>query len=176
MATALAIDRDGSLVVAGMDSSGMVDCCLLLARFDEAGALVDGFGLRIIPISGIASTFFEGRETVAILPDGKILVGTTAFPSSSFQGNHRTQFILVRADRNGVPDPAFGDGGWRGYTISDPTGAGQGGDYDQLHAMVYANGSALLVGRTFFEDNSNGLDYVSVVRTLFDSLFADGFD
>jgi len=35
------------------------------------------------------------------------------------------------------------------------------------------------LGRTFFEDNSNGLDYVSMVRTTFavaDQIFASGFD
>jgi len=37
----------------------------------------------------------------------------------------------------------------------------------------------LVFGRTFFEDNSNGLDYVSMVRTTFavaDQIFASGFD
>jgi hypothetical protein len=32
------------------------------------------------------------------------------------------------------------------------------GDYSQLHAMACADDSALLFGRTFFEDDSNGLD------------------
>jgi hypothetical protein len=37
----------------------------------------------------------------------------------------------------------------------------------------------LLFGRTFFEDNSNEADYVSMVRAVFpvsDRIFASGFD
>jgi hypothetical protein len=75
-----------------------------------------------------------------------------------------------------VLDAIFGDGGWRGYAIVDPTGSGQNGDYDQLHATADSDGSALLFGRTFFEDDSDGLDYISVVRASFDIVFANGFE
>ena len=177
-ATALAIDADGSLVVGGFEASGMQTCCLLLTRFDTSGAIVGDFGLREYQLSDDTSlgSFFEGRDAVTIRRDGSILLATTAFP---FSGNHRTQFVLTKTDANGALDLTFGNGGWRGYTIADPDNQGQSGDYDQLHAIVARDDSVLVFGRTFFEDNSNGLDYVSMVRATFavaDQIFASGFD
>ena len=176
-ATALAIDADGSLVVGGFEASGMQTCCLLLTRFDTTGTVVADFGIREFGfVDTTLGSFFEGRDAVAIRPDGSILLATTAFP---FSGNHRTQFMLTKTDADGVLDTAFGNGGSRSYTIADPDDVGQTGDYDQLHAIVARDDSVLLFGRTFFEDNSNGLDYVSMVRALFaapDQIFASGFD
>jgi len=179
-ATALAIDWDGSIVVGGFEASGMTTCCLLLTRFDTAGAIVPAFGLREYQLSDDTAlgSFFEGRDAVAIRGDGSIVLATTAFPFTTV-GNRRTQFVLTKTDANGALDTTFGNGGWRGYTIDDPDNVGQSGDYNQLHAIVARDDSVLVFGRTFFEDNSNGLDYVSMVRTLFavsDRIFASGFD
>lgn len=175
-ATALAIALDGTVVVGGLASSGLSDCCLLLTRFDDTGAVVAGFGLRLYDFDVNIGSFFEGRDSIALRADGSILFATTAFP---FSIDHRTQFVLMRTDADGVLDATFGNGGWRGYTIADPSGTGQTGDYDELHAIAATDDSVLMFGRTFFEDNSNGLDYISMVRATFapaDTLFADGFD
>jgi uncharacterized delta-60 repeat protein len=176
-ATALAIDADGTLVVGGLSISGRVGCCLLLTRFEASGTMADAFGMRLYDFGNTSlGSFFEGSDAVTLRNDGSILLATTAFP---FAIEHRTQFVLMRTDRNGVLDTSFGDAGWRGYTIADPSGAGQSGDYDQLHAIAADGESVLMFGRTFFEDNSNGLDYVSMVRATFapaDRLFASGFD
>ena len=178
LATALALDADGSLVVGGFSNSGRVGCCLLLTRLDTAGAIIGAFGFRLYDLgnTGLGS-FFEGRDALALRRDGSILLATMAFP---FSIEHRTQFALLRTDANGELDTGFGTGGWRSYTVADPSATGQSGDYDQLHAIGATDDAVLLFGRTFFEDNSNGLDYISMVRAVFDPaddvLFADGFD
>ena len=176
-ATALALDADGSIVVGGFSSSGRTGCCLLLTRLDAGGDVAADFGLRLFDLGDISlGSFFEGRDAVTIRRDTSILLATTAFP---FSAEHRTQFSLLHTDANGVLDTSFGDGGWRGYTIADPSETGQTGDYDQLHAIAASEDSVLVFGRTFFEDNSNGLDYISMVRATFappDVLFADGFE
>jgi uncharacterized delta-60 repeat protein len=176
-ATALAIDADGTLVVGGFSISGGVGCCLLLTRLGPDGAIADAFGMRLYDLGNTSlGSFFEGRDAVTLRRDGSILFATTAFP---FDPQHRTQFVLLRADRNGVLDVNFGNAGWRGYTFADPSGTGQTGDYDQLHAIAADGESVLMFGRTFFEDNSNGVDYVSMVRATFapdDRLFSSGFD
>ncbi|MEO7326664.1 MAG: hypothetical protein ABIW82_17725 [Dokdonella sp.] len=66
----------------------------------------------------------------------------------------------------------------RRFTIADPIAAGQTGDYNQRHAIAYErdSDSMLIFGRTFFEDDSTGDDYVSLVRSRFDLIFADGVD
>ncbi|MEO8460835.1 MAG: hypothetical protein ABI451_09920 [Dokdonella sp.] len=175
-ASALRIDRDGSVIVGGRGSNGSVACCLMLTRLDASGQVMPAFGLRIFPLAGVLGmySFFENRDALAVLPHGRILFVTTTFPSAVPQSAHRTQFTLVRTLADGNLDNTFGNNGWRGFTIADPSASGQAGDYVQAHALAYANGSALLFGRTFFEDNSNGLDYVTLARARFDDLFADG--
>lgn len=177
-ATAMTLDADGSLVVAGTGSDGSQDCCELLARFDEAGELVPSFGLRVfrLPGSPVVHPFFEQRDSVEVLDDGRILVGSIAFPFDA--SNHRTQYTLIRTRADGVLDPSFGAGGWRGYTIADPEGIGQGGDYNQMHATAWDPhlNDVLILGRTFFEDQANDYDYVTFVRVLLDRLFTSGFE
>jgi len=177
VATALAMGGDGSVFVGGNSNSGSVGCCLLLAKFASDGALAPAFGMRLFDLDNSSlGSFFEARDALHVLPDGRLLFGVTAFPIGEHPEEHRTQFILIRANFDGTLDARFGNGGWRGYTISDPTGTGQRGDYDQLHALAVDESSALMFGRTFFEDNSNGRDYVSMVRAVLDGLFANGFD
>ena len=179
-ATALAIGADGSVFVAGDSGSGSVGCCLLLREIRYG----DGRWLRrsasaVRSRKYLARLFLRGRDALHVRPDARDLFGTTAFPFGEHPEEHRTQFILIRANTDGTLDTRFGSGGWRGYTIADPSGTGQSGDYDQLHAIVAREDSVLLFGRTFFEDNSNGLDYISMVRTTFaplDLLFANGFE
>jgi uncharacterized delta-60 repeat protein len=176
-ATVVAVDADQSLVVGGFGVSGRVGCCLLLTRLDASGAIVPAFDLRLYDLGSVSlGSFFEGRDALALRNDGTIVFATTAFP---FSMEHRTQFTLMRTDTNGALDLGFGEGGWRGYTIADPSGTGQTGDYVQMHAIANADDSILMFGRTFFEDNSNGLDYISMIRAMFaapDVLFEDGFD
>jgi uncharacterized delta-60 repeat protein len=178
VATAMALDADGSLVVAGSGNNGSQDCCELLARFDEAGQLVPSFGLRVfrLPGSPVVHPFFEQRDSVEVLDDGRILIGSVAFPFDA--SNHRTQYTLIRTLADGALDPSFGSGGWRGYTIADPEGIGQGGDYNQMHATAWdpRHNDVLILGRTFFEDQANDYDYVTFVRVLLDRVFTSGFE
>jgi hypothetical protein len=53
--------------------------------------------------------------------------------------------------------------------------AGCRGDYDPLHAMAYAQGSAPMFRPYLLRDGSNGLDHIRLVRADFDNIFADGF-
>ena len=179
IATALALDEDGSLVVSGMSSDGGVSCCLMLARFDASGQIVPSFGLRIFRLSTQPSLFgfFEQRDGVVLLPNRRIVMGTISFPFGA-PFTHRTQYTLVRTFADGSIDPSFGHDGWNSFTIADPTNTGQTGDYVQMHAIAYdrIDDSLVMLGRTFFEDDSTGDDYVTFVRARFDLVFADTFD
>lgn len=173
LARAIAVDRDGSLVVAGDANNGMQSCCVLVARFDAAGTL-DPAGLRLFPLGPNVSltAFGETSATLALLPHGKILLARISFP---FAATTRTRFTLLRLHHDGSLDLGFDEDGWRSYVVTDPTGQGQSGPYSQIHGMAYAHGEALMFGRTFFEDNAAGPDYVTLMRVRFDALFADGF-
>ena len=173
LAQAIVVDRDGSLVVAGDANNGMQSCCVLVARFGADGAF-DPAHLHLFPLGPnvTLSPFGESSHSLALLPGGRILLARVSFP---FQIDTRTRFTLVRMHRDGSLDAGFGDGGWRSYVVTDPEQQGQGGPYSQIHRMVYANGEALMFGRTFFEDQAIGPDYVTLMRARFDALFEDGF-
>lgn len=172
-ALAIAVDRDGSLVVGGDANNGMQSCCVMLARFAADGAF-DPADLRIFPLAPnvTLSAFGETSTSLALLPHGKILLARVSFP---FVVTTRTRFTLVRMHRDGSLDLGFDEDGWRSYVVTDPVGQGQSGPYSQIHRMVYANGEAMMFGRTFFEDNAVGPDYVTLMRARFDGLFEDGF-
>jgi uncharacterized delta-60 repeat protein len=173
LARAIAVDRDGSLVVAGDAGNGMQSCCVLVARFDAAGT-IDAAGPRLFPLGPNVNltAFGETSATLALLPHGKILLARVSFP---FVATTRTRFTLLRLHRDGSLDLGFDEDGWRSYVVADPSGQGQSGPYSQIHGMAYADGEALMFGRTFFEDNAAGPDYVTLMRVRFDALFADGF-
>lgn len=179
IAKALAVDGDGSVVVSGVGSNGSTSCCILLTRFDATGQIVPSFGMRIFPLSGQPSIFpfFEQRDGIELLPNHRIMLGAISFPFGA-PFTHRTQFTLIRTFADGSLDTTFGHDGWNSYTIADPDNLGQQGDYDQMHAIGYDrdDDSMLVLGRTFFEDNSTGDDYVTFVRARFDLIFADGMD
>ena len=177
-ANAFALDGDGSVVVSGMENNGTTGCCILLTRLDEAGHSVPGFGLRLFELPGSPKLFTgaEDRGDVVILPNHRIIVASSTFPISS--ENHRTQFTLVRTFADGSLDPGFGHDGWNSYTILSSLGANPTGDYNQMHAIGYdhADGSMLILGRTFFEDSGSAVDYVSMVRARLDLIFEDSFE
>lgn len=179
IAKALTFDRDGSVIVAGNGGNGMQSCCVLVTRFDLSGEPDPTFGLRLLPapLAVTLSPFGETSHGLALLPGRQILLARTSFPFPTAAVNSRTRFTLIRLHADGDLDMAFGDGGWQTYVVSDPTGAGMGGPYTMMHGMHYAGASALLFGRTFFEDiNSDGRDFVTLVRARFERLFDDDFE
>ena len=178
-ANALALDDDGTLVVAGRANNGRQSCCILLTRLDVSGQIVPDFGLHLYDLPGQVSISPSGehRADIVILPNHRIIVSTTAVPAP-LSPQHRTQYTLIRTFPDGRLDPAFGHDGWNSYTIADPDGIGQTGDYNQLHAIGndVNDGSMVILGRTFFEDTEVEHDYVSLVRARFDLIFDGSFD
>ncbi len=140
---------------------------------------------RSCPRSGCASTISSTSDSARF---SKAATGSrfgTTGRSCSRRPRFRSRSSIARSSRCCAPIRTAcsihrsATAAGCGYTIADPDDAGQSGDYDQLHAVASRDDSVLVFGRTFFEDDSNGRDYVSMVRTVFaapDALFADGFD
>jgi uncharacterized delta-60 repeat protein len=76
-----------------------------LVRYNTDGTLDSGFGVNghVTTLIGVWST----ADTVAVQPDGKVLVGGRAQPSNSSDRN----FALTRYNANGTLDATFGSGG-----------------------------------------------------------------
>lgn len=108
-ALALALQRDGRLVVSGAASDlqredGPSEYDLALARYNIDGSLDTSFG-----VGGKVTTDFNNSEHGRALdfqPDGKIIVsGSSHVDSTGYN------FLLARYDTDGSLDETFGDGG-----------------------------------------------------------------
>ena len=91
---AIAIQPDGKIVLAG-SSSGKI----MVARYYPDGSLDNSFGLEGIVTTQIFNEDYA--SSVAIQPDGKIVVTGSAFES----------FCVVRYNSDGSLDSSFGSGG-----------------------------------------------------------------
>ena len=103
-AYSVAIQPDGKILVAGISWSGNPSFDdFALVRYNQDGSLDSSFGTN-----GIVLTDFGGSDvaySVAIQPDGKILVAGTTF--TPLDGD----FGLVRYNQDGSLDSSFGTNG-----------------------------------------------------------------
>jgi uncharacterized delta-60 repeat protein len=104
----VAVQPDGKLVIVGLtytdNDYSKEDFAVL--RLNADGTPDATFG-----VAGRVTTDFPGlaavASSVALQPDGKILVAGGAFPNFTFLGD----FVLARYDADGTLDASFGSGG-----------------------------------------------------------------
>lgn len=102
--SAVAIQPDGMILVAGdTNRDGTTD--FAVARYASNGAPDAGFGGGGVAVIGLGAGSIDFASSVAVQPDGRILVGGT---SNVFSSN---DFAVVRLLAAGTPDPGFGSGG-----------------------------------------------------------------
>jgi uncharacterized delta-60 repeat protein len=114
-ALAAAIDDLGRVIVAGSvmnDPDDVERSKFGIVRLDGGGGLDTSFGdngrtliLRFDEIAGAPTT--ERVQSIAIAPDGRIVIGGTSRRSDSSQSH----FAVARLDADGHLDTAFGDAG-----------------------------------------------------------------
>src|SRR5678815_5693287 len=111
VASSVVVQPDGKILVAGgafplFTYLGDIK----LVRYNPNGSLDTGFGS-----GGIVTTSFAGQGryafSVALQPDGKIVMGGTAFVNFSSDDSSNTDFAIARYHPNGTPDLSFGIGG-----------------------------------------------------------------
>jgi uncharacterized delta-60 repeat protein len=163
--SAVAIQRDGKIVVAGVGSEG----AFVLARYLPSGALDtafsgDGKVVTDFSISGlsVASTV----SAVAIQPDGKIIIaGWASVATPGGVGYRGYDFALVRYMPNGAIDWTFGKSGKVVTTFQDPTcDLCRDASNDQLHSIVLQpDGKILAAGFSFVR---NGGQQFALARYL----------
>ncbi len=104
-ATALALQPDGKIVVAGYTRQWNNPASFALARYNPDGSLDSGFGSGGKVTTDFGSARGDRARALAIQPDGKIVVaGDTA---TSVGDN----FALARYNTDGSLDATFGNGG-----------------------------------------------------------------
>jgi uncharacterized delta-60 repeat protein len=103
-ATALALQSDGKIVVAGRsNASGSWD--FALARYRVNGTLDPSFGDAGLVRTDFGSDTFEGAWALTLQPDGKIVVAGESNVGGSLD------FALARYRPDGTLDPSFGHHG-----------------------------------------------------------------
>jgi uncharacterized delta-60 repeat protein len=104
-AKAVAIQKDGKIVAAGVSGGGPYD--FALARYNADGSLDTSFGSGGKVLTDIGGTG-DVAYAVAIQKDGKIVAAGSSNASGS--GDY-DDFALARYNADGSPDTSFGSGG-----------------------------------------------------------------
>ncbi len=130
---ALAIQRDGKIVIAGTttDSYNPLNENLVLARYNNNGELDTTLGGNGIVITDLGQN--ETGNAVAIQTDGKIIL------AGKRDSGTASDFLLVRYNSNGSLDTSFGDGG---KIISDL----EGNSDAAVDVTLQGDGKILAVG------------------------------
>lgn len=112
VATAVTIQNDGKIVVAGYKINNDVSC-FVLARYNSNGSLDASFGLSGTVTTSInAANNLDYAYALAIQPDGNILVAG----ESGIVGNIKRYIAVVRYNPNGTLDSTFGS---KGIVLTD---------------------------------------------------------
>ena len=125
---AVTIQGDGKIVVAGWSFNGS-DFDFVLARYESNGSLdlsFDGDG----KVSTDFGSFTDMAHTVAIQPDGKIVVGGESYNGSNYD------FALARYTANGSLDASFSTDG---KVMSDLEG------HDRIKSLVIQTDGSIVV-------------------------------
>jgi len=102
-ASAISIQPDGKIVVAGSSNNGL-NFDFAVVRYNMNGTLDPSFGKGGAVITLIRDGD-DKASSVAIQADGKIVAGGSSNNGSNFD------FALIRYHPNGTLDPSFGEGG-----------------------------------------------------------------
>jgi uncharacterized delta-60 repeat protein len=127
VARAVAIQKDGKIVVAGSTDGGATKLDFGLIRLNRNGSLDEGFGDG----GKVVTSFSDDADTayaMLIQEDGKIVVGGDAQGGTSETG---LDFALARYNEDGSLDEDFGEGGKVMTPIAD--GAGR----DSIYALSF---------------------------------------
>lgn len=105
-ANAVALQRDGRIVVAGFATGADVDSDIALARYTVGGALDQSFDGDGRAITDLSTGPTDSANGIAIESDGRIVVAGAV-------GNvdNLADFAVVRYTTSGAPDLGFGIGG-----------------------------------------------------------------
>jgi uncharacterized delta-60 repeat protein len=142
----VAIQGDGKIVISGWNGTGSGGS-LVLVRYNNNGTLDASFGQGGIAIP-VISTSVDRGNSVAILKDGKILVGGSTYGFGMWH-----DFLLARFTPTGDLDRSFGKGG---FVATDFLTY-----YDYGIAMaLQSNGRIVVAGRI----GSGSLSDIGLVR------------
>jgi len=133
------IQSDGKIVVVGIvNESGSEN--MVITRYAANGELDPEFGEDGV-VTVDVNLNADAAQALAIQEDGKLVVVGTTYPTSSNEGD----FLVVRLQTNGDPDPTFGTNGITTIDFSSRS------DDAAAIAINPSDGSMLVAGVTFLD-------------------------
>jgi uncharacterized delta-60 repeat protein len=153
--TAVAVQPDGKIVVAGSTTSAAGNADMAVLRLNPDGTLDPSFGQGgkvVVPIDAGGNNN-DVATLVKIQGDGKILLAGTASLSGSTAG-----FAFVRLNPNGTLDPGFGTSG---VTTESVGAASQGKVLDLVFQPDGGGGPRILAAGSI---SSSGPFSVGITR------------
>lgn len=141
---AIAIQKDGKIVMTGAVSNDAVDFNIAVIRFNSDGTLDNTFDVDGIVVTDLGS-LYDFANTLVIQGDGKIVV--TAYSKTQAT---RGLMVVVRYSSDGSLDNTFDQDG-KLYTIIVNSSA-------RANSIVLQSDQKLVLGAA--TDNGNGLGYV----------------
>jgi uncharacterized delta-60 repeat protein len=143
MAVALAVQRDGRVIVVGVSRATPISTpSIAIARLRRNGRLDRSFGSRGRRLTVPVPNGGDGRA-VAVQPDGRILVAGQAL---EHRNQNAASWLLVRYTNRGTMDRSFGRGG---VVVSD-----FGTGIDSAEAIMLQADGRILVGGEVYMDHA----------------------
>ncbi|HEY1202436.1 MAG TPA: hypothetical protein VGE79_15710, partial [Niastella sp.] len=144
-AQSLAVQADGKIVLAGYGNMGANSNDIAVARYSSNGILETGIG-AFGGGTGKVTTHINADDrgfSVAIQPDGKIVVGGT-----SNYGSTGSNFAIVRYNTDGTLDASPGSFGAGGIIDLDLANGGAGSTDEGYSLALQADGKIVVAGRS----------------------------
>jgi uncharacterized delta-60 repeat protein len=138
ISTSVAIQPDGKIVSAWDVQTSKGTDEMIVMRLNSNGSLDTSFnGTGYVDLKvGV----WADSNVVALQPDGKVLIGGSAYPTTkALQGYTDTEFVVARLNSNGTLDSTFAN---RGIFTWDPYSSTQ--DWVQALAVLSDGGIAVL--------------------------------
>jgi uncharacterized delta-60 repeat protein len=141
--SSLAIQSDGKILLGGYCSEGFFRSYFCIARFNSDGTLDTTFGSSGKVIESISSSILDKGYSLAIQPDGKILLGGGCTPPTDccFFDEIASDLCIARFNSNGTLDTSFGSNGKE--VVIQPIGSISNYGYS---LAIQPNGKILLGG------------------------------
>jgi uncharacterized delta-60 repeat protein len=164
IASSVAIDAAGNIVVAGAAKNGANSYDFAIARLTPDGDLDPNFGGdgRVTVAFDIGANFDDEALELMIAPDGSIFV-TGAATDNGYD------FAAVKLQPDGTPDPTFGNGG----KTTVPFDFGGGNADIAYGATLQPDGKLIMAGLVSISDT--GDSDVGLVRFNTDGSLDDTF-
>jgi len=145
----LALQPDGKIVVGGTIKLGGSNS-FLVTRLTSSGFLDQGFGVNG---TAIVSMGTDTMGSVAVAPDGKIVLAGTSRVTENLQTYGGTKFSVARLTSNGGIDIEFGSAGIAQTDLGQFASQTPADDFGQS-MLVQPDGKIVVAGYSFVETGS----------------------